>query len=148
MVVAVIPAAYDALSSTVNVLVARRTVQYVRCCRAIRRCGIVRRTAEPSGKCFGLFTDLACRLSAWEALAMSGVGILTEGPVWGLGGADRLTDLSDLHIKGETHLGTSKDVGLRISLRRPFESRQSWYQAALPLAGEACIVPMRPWDYG
>ena len=65
MVVAVIPAAYDALSSIVNVLVARRTVQYVRCCRAIRRCGIVRLTAERDWK------DTSCS-QAWPAASQHG----------------------------------------------------------------------------
>ncbi len=102
MVVAVIPAAYDALSSTVNVLVARRTVQYVRCCHAIRRCGIVRLTAERDWK------DTSCS-QAWPAasqhgaLAMAGVGLRTDGPVWGLGGEGQLaTRFGALHARART----------------------------------------------
>src|SRR5262245_41888914 len=64
-----------------------------------------------------------------------------------IGGSGARPGSSDLHVKGGTHLGTSKDAGLRISHHPPFESRQSLYLAALPLAGEACKAPMRGRDY-
>jgi hypothetical protein len=55
---------------------------------AIRRCGIVRLTAERGGNGTGC-SQAWPAFSTNGAVAMAGVRLSTEGPVWGLGGGTR-----------------------------------------------------------